>query len=164
MSREVLVRLLDEIGAEAGLDLKLDENDCCTFSASGSGAAFLRYDEPTEHVLFVAPVASLPDDEEEQRRLLAYYLSMNYGGTEADGGYFALDEDSGFVLLQVPVDIRNITAADFTGAVAGFAQQAGYWKRRFIDLLESHAEEADDPFEEQSADDMPDLPDPSLLA
>ena len=161
MSREVLVQILNEIGSEAGFDLKLDENDCCTFSIDGSDVAFLHYEESLERVLFIASVASLPDDEEEQRQLLAYYLSMNYGGMEADGGYFALDAEAGFIVFQLPLSMKDVTSSDFAGAMARFAQQAGYWKRRFIELLESHAQETDDLVEKQATDEMPKPHDPA---
>jgi hypothetical protein len=120
------IALADELRAEVDFD----------------GFALLIESRPeAEQILLAASIAAIPEDEDARLRLYRDLLKGQFLFAETQGATLAIDENEGFVSLQIAPHAAALTRENFPVLVEGFVDMAETWYERCTALGAIAAEE-----------------------
>ena len=120
---------LREISQVAGLGpLTLNENGVGTFSYGEDLTVSIIVPADSELVQLLAPLVTRPDENREN--YFARLLELNFLTLETNGATFALDKESGEVVLCYSQPVAALESQGFQNLLGGFIETAEKWSGR----------------------------------
>lgn len=112
------------LGAYTGMTtLSLDREDECSIEVDGRlQVSFTGAPQETtmEATAALIPVSAFDDS-------LDVLLDLNFAGAVPDGGWFAIDRNSGNIVLRARRDFAHLATAEAEAFFEGFAKAALHW-------------------------------------
>ncbi|MCR5537552.1 MAG: type III secretion system chaperone [Succinivibrio sp.] len=115
-------KLIEDLSAKTGLDLKLDAYDACSLENNGLFVT-IQYKREQDEIVLFAPVTDPDEISELSEEMLRTALTLSFNGLGTNGYFLGLFDDSLLLSTSIPCS-RDLDVETFAEKIVHFTDSA----------------------------------------